>query len=63
MLFGINTEEEHHVLKNVKDCTLDKYCWGGQIKGYKTGMVCSTHGNIDKRYRSVKTGPVVRRNL
>jgi hypothetical protein len=48
MLFGLKTEGENRVLKNLKICAFSKHYWGRQGKGYEVGRVCSTHGNLYK---------------
>jgi hypothetical protein len=55
MLFGLKTEGENRVLKNLKICTFNKHYWGRQGKGYEVGRVCSTHGNLDKHKQNLKT--------
>jgi len=63
MQFGLNTEGENRVLKNLKICTFNKHYWGRQDKGYEVGRVCITHGKLDKHTKNLKTDDCSKKRL
>jgi len=64
MLFGLKTEGENRVLKNLKkNCTFNKNYCGRQGKGNEVGRVCSTHGNLENTNKILKQMLVIRNDL